>query len=245
MVRTMNEAIWEQHLSGVVTKETSSVFLAIADKYYPPKKIIGFTSPTKKIDPEGYQKRIFLELLVNELKKINIEKVYDMEVNTTLSLVKDTLDELYQLCVDNDRYKHLLLANAWNNSLNEASQGELKALNLGMVFLETAKWNDTEVASQFINAGFPINFQHPETKNTLLHTVSYLNGAHKLAHFLIDTKKCNYLIKGAEDRVAYDLAYRFNRDHTLAERLFKETEQQANDEKIHIEYRYGNEHRPK
>ena len=98
----------------------------------------------------------------------------------------------------------------YEDKMDEQEQDERKLLEVGLAFIEAAGGNVEEV-KRIIASDFPVNFQHPKSKETALHVAAF-NGAHEIIDILIATGKCDYLIRDAHDRLAHDVLYFFNHD---------------------------------
>jgi hypothetical protein len=117
----------------------------------------------------------------------------------------------------------------------EAREREL--FNLGLVLIESANWGDAGVANEFIDAGFPINFQHPITKKTTLH-VAVMITATGLTKTLMESGKCDLLLTDKKGNLVAGLAYTQGHDIEMYDLIRAETVQQANERGISADFSF-------
>ena len=111
---------------------------------------------------------------------------------------------------------------------------ERKLYELGMAFLDAAEHCDVPLGKVYVDEGFGVNFQHPTSKLTALH-VSVVGTAVAFSDMLIDSGKCDYLLKDSRGFFAYDLAYKFGKCSDLTYELKKKTLEQAKSRGIKVE----------
>lgn len=103
---------------------------------------------------------------------------------------------------------------------------EKKLLELGAIFLDAAEAGQADTVEAIINDGFPVNFQHPVTKETALHRAA-ASGARRAAEILAETEGCDFLIRDARGKLAWNNAAFFSRSPELEAKLLEKTKAQA------------------
>jgi len=101
-----------------------------------------------------------------------------------------------------------------------------EAVALGREFLIAAEHGDAATIMSFLNAGFPANWQDPETGEAALHVAAACK-ARKVLRILLDTGFCDYLLRDAQGRLASELAYLFGEDPAAARLLGNKERKQA------------------
>jgi hypothetical protein len=240
----MSEQLWRYYSKRIQTGAVAPIWVSILNTKYPPKKRLGFAPISAKPDLTTLQSEQFVQQLLDELQNKQMKGIV-MEDNERTTDIKNITEALNARVKDIKVYEQALNTPIPKN-LPETSKQEAELLKLGFVFLEMAGRNDTVNAQAFIDAGFPVNFQHPRNKNTILHLACRWNGASNMANMLIDTGKCDYLLSNKAKELPYDIAYRFNRDHSLAKRLYIETEEMTSKKGLgKPDYKYGFKGSPK
>ncbi|MEW8073219.1 MAG: hypothetical protein AB2826_22625 [Candidatus Thiodiazotropha sp.] len=91
-------------------------------------------------------------------------------------------------------------------------------LALGRQFLGAAERGDVKKVKQFLESGFPTNFQDPQTKFTALHSAAS-SRARGVAHILLQSHQCDFLLRDFKGRLASEAAFVFGDDVALARLL--------------------------
>lgn len=107
------------------------------------------------------------------------------------------------------------------------SDREQELLKLGLVLLQSSRLNDCGVLDVFLENDFPVNFQHPVTARTALHE-SMAFDCPDFARKLMDSGKCDYLIRAKSGSLACDLGFENMSDLGLVDHLHDATTQEAN-----------------
>ena len=108
---------------------------------------------------------------------------------------------------------------------------ERKILELGILFLKAAEEGRADEVNEFIDAGFPVNFQHPLYHETALH-IAAANNAKDVLNALDSTGRCDYLIRDARGKLAWNNAEFFSHNSDLSEAILTKTREQANQEGV-------------
>lgn len=154
-----------------------------------------------------------------------------MDSFTNLKNVDQMIAHLKEATKDDKDYQRVIEKNEYQIDrfkLKPASDGEVELFKLGLILIEAAKYNDTPVLKEYLDHDFPINFQDPRSKTTALHRS--LPSAYTFAQMLIESDKCDLLLKDNSGRLAYDVAYEHCYDIDLAEELEEKTIKQALDD---------------
>lgn len=112
-----------------------------------------------------------------------------------------------------------------------------EAVSLGREFLRAAERGDDQSVRVFLMAGFPANWQDPETGEAALH-VAAGSKARDVARLLVETGFCDYLLRDAQGRLASELAYMHGEDPAVARLLGIKERKQAEAEGIALK-RHG------
>lgn len=122
---------------------------------------------------------------------------------------------------------------AFNQSKDQDVMGlvkksdEQKMLELGLEFLEAAKWGDLKTVQSLYEPGFPINFQHPRHRMTALHWAAARNNL-PLSQWLVDTGECDLLLLDFRLKTAWDnVSFYCSHNEELNNLLGLETHKQA------------------
>ena len=130
------------------------------------------------------------------------------------------------------------LINTWVSSTGaliapEKAKGmsdEQKIVELGIDFLSAAEWVETTRFNQLLEAGVPVNFQHPRDLETAIHITSSRNSANTLTEQLLLHSEIDLLLRDKFGRQAWNNAEFFGIERGLAGRVLDATEQQAEDQ---------------
>jgi len=109
-----------------------------------------------------------------------------------------------------------------------SDESEKEALiNLfGDEFLKVAERGNYLRVVAFIDEGFPVNYQDRRYLQTALH-VGAASDARDVVRTLIESEKCDYLVRDNKGRLASELAYLYGRDPALARLLGNKERKQA------------------
>lgn len=101
-----------------------------------------------------------------------------------------------------------------------------RVFDLGMALLHATKTARITQMMELLDAGVPVNFQHPETKQTALHIASGC-ASKNIVDLLVDTQQCDFLVRDMYDRIPWDMAHYFSSDREIEKLLLKKTKEQA------------------
>lgn len=118
--------------------------------------------------------------------------------------------------------------NASNHSMQER-----QVFDLGMALLHATKTARLAQMKELLDAGVPINFQHPITKQTALHIAAGC-ASEGIVDLLINTQQCNFLVRDEYDRIPWDMAKFFNPDPKIERLLLEKTKEQAKRESVDL-----------
>jgi len=110
-----------------------------------------------------------------------------------------------------------------------AAGRERVLFKLGLILVKSAKSDDCRTLESFIDNKFPLNFQHPITGRTALHTAMAFGSA-KYGKKLVETEQCDYLLE--ENNTGYlaaDFAYSHLTDLDIFDVVLEKTTNQAKD----------------
>lgn len=103
---------------------------------------------------------------------------------------------------------------------------ERRIFELGMAFLHAASTARIDPMRELMEAGIPVNFQHPVTRQTALH-IAAAGATVETVKLLVDTGQCDYLIRDRFERIPWDSARLFSRYPEVQALLLTETKKQA------------------
>lgn len=112
-------------------------------------------------------------------------------------------------------------------------QQERRIFELGMALLEATKTARLNEMKELIDAGVPMNFQHPVNEQTALHIVAS-GGSMGLVEILVNTNKCDYLIRDKLGKQPWNNADFFNPDPEIKELILAKTKEQAAQEGVNL-----------
>lgn len=118
-----------------------------------------------------------------------------------------------------------------------------EAVSLGREFLRAAEHGDEQSVRVFLMAGFPANWQDPDTGESALH-VAAGSKARMVMRLLVETGFCDYLLRDAQGRLASELAYVHGEDPALARLLGNKERKQAEEQGITLNRRGVPTHHP-
>lgn len=111
-----------------------------------------------------------------------------------------------------------------------------EAVRLGREFLRAVERGDDAQVRMFLAAGFPPNWQDPETGETALHVAAGAK-ARAVVRLLVETGFCDYLLRDAQGRLASELAFTHGEDPALARLLGTKERKQAEAQGITLKRR--------
>ncbi len=106
---------------------------------------------------------------------------------------------------------------------------EQRVFALGLQWLEAAEVGHIEHIRELIDSGFPVNFQHPETKDTALHRAAGCN-LEGIVDLLLAHPDIDVLIRDERGKTAWDNARFFTLNDAMADRLLERIRVQAESE---------------
>jgi hypothetical protein len=229
----MSEKYWLTHVEQILGgKQQSLLERAIALHTPKPRsrrKGFGFSRAARQ--PEIHKQ---VEGLLRELQQTPTEgqeqKGDVMEDFKEAQEIDEMIARLKDLTKDMTDYQ-VWTSDRKLGAMAPESQREKELFNLGLVLLESARWGDSGLCHAFIDAGFPVNVQHPYTKRTPLH-VAAACGAGDFARTLVESGKADLLIRDAKGKLAFDLAYDHSPDLDLTDYLEQKTREQARERGI-------------
>lgn len=110
---------------------------------------------------------------------------------------------------------------------------ERQVFDLGMALLYATKTARVTQMQELLDAGVPINFQHPETKQTALHIAAGC-ASKGIVDLLVNTQKCDFLVQDMYVRLPWDMAHFFSQDPKIERLLLEKTKAQARRESIDL-----------
>lgn len=238
----MNIKVWKTHIRQI--SEGATVSLATEMKKNgayvigrKPKKR-GFVATNETEDNFS----VYMKNLIHDLKNQSKHGIAESDSSMGEAKLDETIDSLIEQTRD--------LANKYaqqsDTNISPSVLREKKLLDLGLTFLKAASIGDVSFGRAYIEAGLPVNFQHPETRRTALHTIctysfeteSSFAGQSEFANMLLDTDDFDLLRTDILDRLAYEMIYRFAPDIDLTERVKEMTLEQAKERgvKVNIDF---------
>lgn len=118
-------------------------------------------------------------------------------------------------------------------NMDDDLSNEQKIFKLGLRWLDATEKNDVALIKTLINDGFPINFQHPEYKEDALH-IAAAGNYREIIDLLINTGECDYLLRDARGKLAWNNAEFFGHNEATSTLLLGHTKAQANIEGIDL-----------
>lgn len=139
------------------------------------------------------------ELIAEQINKDDIGKnTLSFRSGSSKDKVKEITNELL----------HIFSASYLRRKGTEKLTEEQELIKLGEEFIQAGRSGDLDKVQNFIDFDFPVNFQEPTYKQTLLHISAGQKGSGsiKLAKLLISSGKCDYLIRDIYNKIAVDNA---------------------------------------
>lgn len=238
----MDTKIWKIHARKII--EGSAVSLATEMKKNgvyvierKPKKR-GFVSTTETKDNFFDYMKNLIHDLKNQSKHETAESDRSMDEDTA------KLDEAIDSLIKQTRGLADKYAQPSGENIPVSVLREQKLLDLGLTFLEAASIGDVSFGKAYIEAGFPVNFQHPKTGRTALHSTCIYRVAKvedfasrcEFANMLLDTDDYKLLLPDNSGRLAYEMVYCFGYDFDLADRVKQKTLEQAAEKGVTVNF---------
>ncbi len=217
----MKHKDWILHLHQVTKEEKQSVLeLLLAERSVARGKRRRFFSPSA-VHKEDQSKQARLRLLnAIQVGAGTGKEDAAMEGEQTIEEVDQMIAELFEYVGFKESYLAELAL------LDPDTRREKQLLKLGEIFIKVAECNAAEFAEKYLEAGFPVNFQLPRTGQTALHTAA-ARTATTFADVLMDSGRCDYLLRDARGLLAADAAYYCGYCSSITNDLRILTEQQA------------------
>lgn len=89
---------------------------------------------------------------------------------------------------------------------------------LGKELLKVAQHGNVNKLKLFIDEKFPVNYQDPETSETVLH-IAAGSRARKVLRLILSTGQCDFLLRDEQGRLASELAFLYGQDIAVAKLL--------------------------
>lgn len=231
----MNNKIWKAHTRRIIEGNSPSIATEIKKdgkrliKRKPQKR--GFIASPRIEDAYS----VYMGNLIRDLEgrrggedkvqKAGIEGEIDGIINTLIARTR-TLAESY--------------ANMEDSDISPLVLRERKLLDLGLMFVKCASQGDVPFGKAYIDAGLPVNFQHPVTGFTALHAAcAHIVRPPDFVNMLLETDDCDCLIKDRQGRIPYELIFRFGYDLDLVARVEQKTREQAQLKDIKLEFDFN------
>lgn len=236
----MDKRVWRVHTRRIIDGETNSIATELKKEgtflieRKPQRR--GFVATPDTVDAFS----IYMEGLIRDLEsRSDIEKK-DSDVNME-SIIDITIDNM----INGTRGLREKYAKPADPAISPLVLREQKLLDLGLTFVKCGGRGDTPYGKAYLEAGLPVNFQHPVTGMTALHNAcAHLVRPPDFVDMLLAVEDCDLLIKDNQGRIAYELAYRFCHDLDLAERVEQKTREQAEKEGVTIDWDFGETYAP-
>ncbi len=229
---------WRVYLKHLTEDKANSligmVLEAFDDKQGRQSRLFGFSPVFRERNPQEHIERLNFEIdniikkkgMVMEDFQVSVE--IDELIHRLNSYVKKIAD--YDSVLENSRFLKIA-------ERDTTTQREKDLFMLGMVLLESARYEDVELADEYIDAGFPMNFQHPTKGVTALHVAANAD-ASSLIKTLVESGKCDYLIPDNSDHLAYDIVYRYGHNRDISDLVKQKTEEQAERDGVELTFKY-------
>lgn len=228
--KDLNTKIWNTHARQII--EGSSVSLATLVKKggsylieRRPRR--GFISMNEPVDDFS----MYMRNLVSELKNVHYQK--DKEIHRTM---KDVLEETIDSMIRQTRGLAEKYAVAQEANASTLVQREQKLLDLGLAFFKAAGYNDVPYGKAYLEAGLPVNFQHPVSGKTALHETCAHAVHPDFGYMLLEAEDCDFLLQDKRGRLPYQYAYEFSRSVDLADKIRQKTLEQAAERNVKVSF---------
>jgi ankyrin repeat protein len=155
------------------------------------------------------------------LEKRAIKKRED-EISGDLTREKSFLEEALH-----DYEPHKVIRQKFEDMLSaDDSQKDDLLLRLGEQFLETTEYGKRQEVELFIEEGFPVTWQDPQSGLTALHIVAACRARASL-RILLKTGECDFLLRDNHGRLPSEMAYLYGEDVAIARLLGNKERKQA------------------
>lgn len=234
----MNNKVWKTHARQIIEGATISLATEMKkDGAYvigrKPKKR-GFVATNETKDDFSF----YMKNLIHDLKNQSKHGIAESDG----SMDEAKLDEAIDSLIGQTRGLANKYAQQSDTDISPSVLREKKLLDLGQTLLKAASLGDVSFGKAYIEAGLPVNFQHPDTGRTALHTIctysfeteSSFADQSAFANMLLDTDDFDLLRTDILDRLAYEMIYRFAPDIDLAERVKEMTLEQAKERGVKV-----------
>ncbi|QYZ64674.1 MAG: hypothetical protein HPY30_00900 [Gammaproteobacteria bacterium (ex Lamellibrachia satsuma)] len=154
------------------------------------------------------------------------------------SLMNDVIDEVIKQLKNEEQELERLTMKAMESQGIKKTKKQLavfkgkypdmenKLFELGMIFLDAARRGNADKVKEIEKTGFPVNFKDPIHGMTALHYAAS-SSAKEVVRELVNSKKCDYLLRDQKGRTALDLSYEFGRHRSVERLLLNKTIGQA------------------
>ncbi len=151
--------------------------------------------------------------------RLGFTRKYKSEEAQTQAIV--TLEELWLKIRGKD-------APAMNEgfTISGPDEQERRVFELGMAFLHATSTADLDQMRELKEAGVPVKFQHPITKQTALH-IATACASKGIVKFLVDTKECDYLLQDKFGKIPWENTYFFRSNPEIEQLVLEGTKAQA------------------
>jgi hypothetical protein len=119
------------------------------------------------------------------------------------------------------------------SATSEPDEKERRVFELGMAFLQATATADLDQMRELKEAGVPVNFQHPTTKQTALH-IATACASKGIVEFLVDTGECDYLIPDNLGKIPWENTYFFRSNPEIEQLVLEGTKAQAARESVDL-----------
>lgn len=244
----MHNKIWHRHVESVLKGEKRSVLSIVLDNLNTGTTTRARFLAFSPLDRIGGDASNILAILNAELKGLVNDKEWKriaMESFHKAEAVDQLITRLTEAASRFDRYQNIMdektvelktkLRKMESRNHGPMAARERKLVKLGLVLLESAKFGNQDTLQEYLDCGFPVNFQHPLTGCTALHEAMACNQS-DYAERLMDSTRCNYLLRtNVTEDLACDYSYYHCKNSVLADRLDAETMKQAIERGVDIE----------
>lgn len=224
----MSEKYWRIHIDRVLKREIKSLLALtldlLSDSKPKRRRGLGFVASY-----EGNGSSELEKILIDELTDFvygkTTKKDQVMDDFNEIAEIDRMISELKEFTKDMSTYHVDLKKQKLQRIMAPKTEREKELFNLGLILIESAFYGDAGVAKKYIDEGFPINFQHPISKKNILH-IAAMRSAERLVDVLVDSKKCDYLLRDNQGSLAVDLSYYHGTSFEIHETLKQKTEEQ-------------------
>lgn len=115
----------------------------------------------------------------------------------------------------------------------EGSARDELTIELAEEFLQVAERGNAGKLRAFIEEGFPVNFQDPETEESALHIVAACQ-ARKALRVILQSGEYDFLLRDKRGRLPSEIAYLYGNDPAVARLLGIRERKQADEQGIEL-----------